>query len=130
MLAPQQRLRLQQIDRQIRGPAALADANLEKLLSLTEKQKKAVEEATKTLDEKTDAYLGKLREGYYDYHWIEHPISRLVINGDVALVWGEMNADITAGGVQKQLRNKCLSVWVREDGNWALLAFQPTKYPA
>lgn len=77
-----------------------------------------------------DSYLGKLREGYYDYHWIDHPLTRLVINGDIALVWGDFNADITASGVQKQLRNRCLSVWVRDGATWLLLAYQPTPVPA
>jgi hypothetical protein len=60
LLTGPQRLRLQQIDRQIRGPAALTDAGHEKLLRLTDKQKKAVEEALKTINEKTDAYLERL----------------------------------------------------------------------
>ncbi|HEY1485673.1 MAG TPA: nuclear transport factor 2 family protein [Micromonosporaceae bacterium] len=72
------------------------------------------------------SYLDKLRAGYYVYHSIEHPIERVVIEGDVALVQGEMNADITAGGVDKPLRNACLAVWVRSEGTWKLIAYQPT----
>jgi ketosteroid isomerase-like protein len=78
--------------------------------------------ATDTLD----SYVEKCRAGYYDYHAIDHPVTRIVLHGDVALVMGEMNADITAGGVCKQLRNSCLAVWVRDGGTWRLLAYQPT----
>jgi ketosteroid isomerase-like protein len=49
--------------------------------------------------------------------------------GDTALVLGEMNADLTAGGVRKQLRNNALAVWVRDGGTWKLIGYQPTPRP-
>ncbi|WP_037363132.1 nuclear transport factor 2 family protein [Amycolatopsis orientalis] len=76
-----------------------------------------------------DSYREKLRSGYYVYHRIDHPIDRIVISGDTAVVVGEMHADITAGGTRKTLANKALAVWVREDGRWLLLAYQPTVLP-
>ena len=71
--------------------------------------------------------LPKLEARFYVYHSIDHPIDRIVIEGDVALVLGEMNADITAGGVDKQLRNKCLAVWLRTGSTWQFLAYQPSR---
>jgi len=71
--------------------------------------------------------VDKLTERYYVYHEIDHPVDRVVITGDVALVLGEMNAEITSGGVEKSLRNKCLAVWVRSESTWKLLAYQPTR---
>ena len=76
-----------------------------------------------------DSYLGKCRDGFFDYHRIDHPIRKIVISGDVALVLGEMNADLTAGGVRKQLRNSSLAVWVRAGGLWQLIGYQPTPMP-
>jgi ketosteroid isomerase-like protein len=73
-----------------------------------------------------DSYAGKLRSGYYVYHSIDHPITRIVIDGDTALVLGEMNADITSGGVPKRLHNLALAVWVRSGSEWKLLAYHPT----
>lgn len=73
-----------------------------------------------------DSYLARCRAGYYVYHRVDHPITRLVIAGDTALVLGEMNADLTAGGVRKQLRNSSLAVWVRDGGTWKLIGYQPT----
>lgn len=81
---------------------------------------------TDTLQE----YLDKVREGFYVYHDIDHPIDVIRIVEDIALVIGEMNAHITAGGADKTLRNKCLAVWKNTDGKWLLLAYQPTPVPA
>jgi ketosteroid isomerase-like protein len=75
------------------------------------------------------SYLAKCRDGYYRYHRIEHPVTKIVVTGDTALVLGEMNADLTAGGVRKQLRNSSLAVWVRAGGTWKLIGYQPTPKP-
>jgi uncharacterized protein (TIGR02246 family) len=72
------------------------------------------------------SYVEQCRSGYYVYHRIDHPVSRIVVAGDTALVLGEMHADLTAGGVRKQLHNSSLAVWVREGGSWKLIGYQPT----
>lgn len=72
------------------------------------------------------SYLEKCRSGYFVYHAVEHPVTRIVVVGDTALVLGEMNADLTAGGTRKQLRNSSLAVWVRDGGDWKLIGYQPT----
>jgi ketosteroid isomerase-like protein len=76
-----------------------------------------------------ESYLRKCRDGFYVYHHIDHPVTRIVVNGDVALVLGEMNADLTAGGVRKQLNNSSLAVWVRDGESWLLIGYQPTPKP-
>jgi ketosteroid isomerase-like protein len=80
---------------------------------------------TDTLEE----YRNKLASGFYVYHRIDHPVERIVVSGDTAVVVGEMHADITAGGARKTLANRCLAVWVRQDRRWLLLAYQPTVLP-
>ena len=72
------------------------------------------------------SYLDKCRAGFYVYHRVDHPVDRVVIVGDTALVLGEMNADLTSNGVRKQLHNSALAVWVRDGGTWKLLGYQPT----
>lgn len=81
-----------------------------------------------TLDS-LSSYLDKCASGFYVYHRIEHPIERIVVVGDSAVVIGEMHADLTAGGIHKRLANRCLAVWVREGEEWKLLAYQPTVIP-
>ena len=77
-----------------------------------------------------ESYLAKLASGHFDYGPIEHPESSIVVRGDSALVFGYMRGEVLIGGQQRVLNSKSLAVWVRENGNWALLAYQPTKYPA
>jgi len=76
-----------------------------------------------------DSYRDKVENGFYLYHRIDHPVDKVVVSGDTALVVGEMHADITAGGTRKTLANRALAVWVRADGRWRLLAYQPTVLP-
>jgi hypothetical protein len=52
-----------------------------------------------------------------------------VVRGDSALVFGDMRGEMLIGGQQRVLNSKSLAVWVRENQNWVLLAYQPTKYP-
>ena len=76
-----------------------------------------------------DSYREKVENGFYLYHRIDHPVDKVVVSGDTALVVGEMHADITAGGTRKTLANRALAVWVRADDRWRLLAYQPTVLP-
>ena len=75
-------------------------------------------------------YVEKCRRGFYDYHRIEHPITEIAIHGDVALVFGEMQADLDIDGARKHLDNVSLAVWVRTSDGWKLRAYQPTARPA
>ena len=76
------------------------------------------------------SYLDRLASGHFDYGVIDHPEASIVVRGDCALVFGDMRGEVRIGGQTRVLNSKSLAVWVREDGNWALLAFQPTKYPS
>jgi hypothetical protein len=76
------------------------------------------------------SYLDKLATGYFDYGAMDHPESSIVVRGDCALVFGDMRGEVVINGATRVLNSKSLAVWVRENGNWALLAFQPTKYPS
>jgi hypothetical protein len=76
------------------------------------------------------SYLDRLTSGYFDYDVIEHPETGIVVHGDCALVFGDMRGEVLINGSKRVLNSKSLAVWVREEGNWALLAYQPTKYPA
>lgn len=71
-------------------------------------------------------YLEKLRTRYYVYNHAEHPVDRVSVVGDCAIVVGRMVADIEVQGRPKHLDNLALVVWTRARGAWQLLAFAPT----
>ncbi|HEY6493540.1 MAG TPA: nuclear transport factor 2 family protein [Trebonia sp.] len=81
-----------------------------------------------TADSK-QSYLEKLADGRLDYDVIDHPETSIVVHGDCALVFGDMRGDVRLNGQPRVLNSRSLAVWVRENGNWVLLAYHPTKYP-
>jgi ketosteroid isomerase-like protein len=83
-----------------------------------------------TADSK-QSYLDRLANGYFRYGPLEHPEHGIVVRGDCALVFHDMRGEVLIDGQTKRVLNsRSLAVWVREDGDWRLLAFHPTKYPA
>jgi ketosteroid isomerase-like protein len=74
-------------------------------------------------------YLEKVRSGYYDYLRIDHPVERVEVVGDTAIVVGRMTADVEVQGVLKTIDNLALAVWTRESDGWRLLAYAPTSLP-
>ena len=77
-----------------------------------------------------DEYLAKLRSRYYVYRRAEHPVDRVEVTGDTAIVVGRMTALVDVAGVPKSLDNLALAVWTRAGGSWQLLAYAPTALPA
>ena len=75
-------------------------------------------------------YLGKLRSGYYVYRRIEHPVERVEVLGDTAIVVGRMTADVEVQGTPKTIDNLALAVWTRASGTWRFLAYAPTSPPS
>jgi Domain of unknown function (DUF4440) len=75
-------------------------------------------------------YFEKIRSGYYDYHSIDHPVERVEVVGDTAIVVGRMTADLSVQGTPKTIDNLALAVWAKENGEWRLLAYAPTALPA
>jgi hypothetical protein len=73
--------------------------------------------------------LAKCLAGHYDYQRIDHPTHAITFVGDVTLVFGEMRADLVAGGVTKALDNVCRAVWRWDESRWRLFACQPTAKP-
>ena len=74
-------------------------------------------------------YFAKISSGYYDYHRIDHPVERVEVVGDTAIVVGRMTADLTVDGTAKTIDNLALAVWTRGPGGWRLLGYAPTRLP-
>jgi hypothetical protein len=81
-----------------------------------------------TRDTKSE-YLGKIGSGYYVYRRIDHPVERVEVVGDTAIVVGRMTSDVEVQGVLKTIDNLALAVWTRASGDWRLLAYAPTSLP-
>ncbi|NEM06118.1 nuclear transport factor 2 family protein [Geodermatophilus normandii] len=77
-----------------------------------------------------DQYLEEVRSGYYVYRRIDHPVERVALVGDSALVVGRMTADLDVDGRPRTIDNLALAVWTRASGRWQLLAYAPTPLPA
>jgi ketosteroid isomerase-like protein len=75
------------------------------------------------------SYLDRVATGYFDYGPLTHPEDSIVVRGDCAIVIGDMRGEVRIDGSTRVLNSRSLAVWVRENGDWALLAYQPTKYP-
>jgi ketosteroid isomerase-like protein len=75
-------------------------------------------------------YVEKVRSGYYVYRLIDHPVERVEVVGDTAIVVGRMTADLEVQGTPKTIDNLALAVWTRASGDWRLLAYAPTSLPA
>ena len=75
-------------------------------------------------------YLGKVRSGYYVYLKVDHPVERVEVMGDAAIVVGRMTADLLVNGVAKTIDNLALAVWARTGDGWRLLAYAPTSLPS
>ena len=75
-------------------------------------------------------YLAKVASGYYVYRRIDHPVERVAVVGDSALVVGRMTADVDVAGEPRTIDNLALAVWTRAPGRWQLLAYAPTPLPA
>ena len=76
-----------------------------------------------------EEYLAKLRARYYVYRRAEHPVDRVEVTGDTAIVVGRMTAVVDVARVPKTLDNLALAVWTRAGGSWRLLAYAPTARP-
>ena len=76
-----------------------------------------------------DEYLEKIRDGYYVYHRIDHPVDRVEVVGDTVVVIGRMTADLAVQGTPKTIDNLALAVWTEDAGGWQLLAYASTPLP-
>jgi|SRR5690348_15826273 len=73
-----------------------------------------------------DSYLERIRDRAFVYESIDHPEERIIIADGAVVVLGAMIASVYRSGELRALRNSACAVWAEEDGNWRLVAYQPT----
>ena len=73
------------------------------------------------------SYLDRVRNGTFVYESIQHPEEKIILADGAAVVIGTMIAKAYWSGELKTLRNGACAVWAKEeDGQWRLIAYQPT----
>ena len=73
-----------------------------------------------------ESYLQKVRDGYFVYRSVEHPVDRIEILAGAALVIGEMRASAEIDGRPAEISSRALAVWAQDGEDWTLIAYQPT----
>jgi len=71
-------------------------------------------------------YLDGVGSGQFVYHRVDHPVERVEVYGDTAVVIGRMIAELDVRGTPRRLDNYALAVWTRTSGAWQLVAYAPT----
>jgi ketosteroid isomerase-like protein len=68
-------------------------------------------------------YLETIRSGYVQYRSSE--VDDLVFrqHGDVGMLMGRARIGATIGGTDRVLENRFFASWVKDDGQWKLLAW-------
>lgn len=84
--------------------------------------------ANATFDTKA-SLLQKMAAGTIVYQSLQVAESRVIDQGDTALLFSRLTAAVIVSGNPRSIDNYTLSVWAREQGRWRLLAYQPTPVP-
>ena len=51
------------------------------------------------------SYLRRVRDGYFDYQWLEHENYRTIVVGDCAVLVGRMTGDVVVNGSLRHLNS-------------------------
>jgi ketosteroid isomerase-like protein len=76
-----------------------------------------------------ESYLQKVRDGYFVYRSVTHPVDRIEILAGAALVIGDMRASAEIDGRPAEISSRALAVWAQDGQDWTLIAYQPTPLP-
>jgi ketosteroid isomerase-like protein len=76
-----------------------------------------------------DSYIRGVREKFWDYQSIKTSDETVSVHGDAVLVHCRLQIDLERKGVSKQIDSVALSVWIKDEGRWQVLAVHSTPYP-
>ena len=77
--------------------------------------------------ESLESWLAKIGDGRFRYERIEHPVDRVDIRGELAVVSGRMHAHGKMDGVMTTIASVTTGVLVRDGASWRLLIFHATR---
>ena len=76
-----------------------------------------------------DSYIRGVRDKLWDYQSIKTSNEVVSVYGETALVHCRLQIDLKVKNVQKQVDSLALTVWIRDEGRWQVLAVHSTAYP-
>jgi len=76
------------------------------------------------------SYLAGVRDKVWEYKAIAREGERIVVHGDCALVFCRLRIDLAVRGSPRTVDSNALTVWVREEAHWRVLAVHSAAVPA
>ena len=75
------------------------------------------------------SYVRGVREKLWDYLSIDTSNAVMTVYGDTALIHYRLQIDLEVKGVPRHVDSIALTVWVKDEGRWQVLAVHSTPYP-
>ena len=76
-----------------------------------------------------ETYTRGVREKLWNYQSIRTSGESLSLYGDTALVHCRLQIDLKVKKVAKQVDSLALTVWIKDEGRWQVVAVHSTPYP-
>ena len=76
-----------------------------------------------------ESYIRGVRDKLWDYRSVTTSNETVSIHGDTALVHCRLQIDLEVKGAPKQVNSVALSVWIKDDGRWQVVAVHSTPHP-
>ena len=76
-----------------------------------------------------DSYIRGVREKLWDYLSIKTTNMLMTVYGDTALIHCRLQIDLEVKGVPRQVDSLALTVWIKDEGRWQVLAVHSTPHP-
>ena len=76
-----------------------------------------------------NSYIGGVREKLWDYQSIKTSSETVSVHRDTALVHCRLQIDLEVKGAPRQVDSIALTVWIKDEGRWQVLAVHSTPDP-
>ena len=76
-----------------------------------------------------DSYIRGVREKLWDYLSIDTRDAVMTVYGETALIHCRLQIELEVKGVPRQVDSLALTVWIKDEGRWQVLAVHSTPCP-